>query len=215
MKRKNQWKYNNKNSKLKYTNEDSESDDDESDNAVWCDDNHIFFYADVNNKNIAELNKFIFQINKESNINSYNLKNVTIETYSPPIFLHIKSYGGCVLSALSTIDLIKTSKCPIYTIIEGYAASAATMISIVGKKRFMHKNAQMLIHQMSSSFWGKMEEIKDEMKNLKELEKIIRKIYKENTSIPNEKYKDILKHDLWWNSTICLKYKLIDEIINN
>ena len=83
------------------------------------------------------------------------------------------------MSALAAIDIMESSMSPIYTIIEGYAASAATMLSIMGEKRYMHKNAHMLIHQMSSGFWGKMEEIKDEMKNLKRLEKVITKIYKD------------------------------------
>ena len=114
---------------------------------------------------------------------------------------------------MSTIDIIVNSHCPIYTIIEGYAASAATMISIVGEKRYIQKNSHMLIHQMSSGFWGKMEEIKDEIKNLNKLEERLTKIYKKYSNIPDKKYKNILKHDIWWSSKRCKKYNLVDEII--
>ena len=106
--------------------DDSDSDDeeDEFESLVWREDNHIFFYTDVGDKSIAKLNNFIFQINKENNSLNYKLKNSTLGESKIPIFLHIKSYGGCVFSALSTIDIIVNSHCPIYTIIEGYAASA-------------------------------------------------------------------------------------------
>jgi ATP-dependent protease ClpP protease subunit len=208
------WKSQNKRKLQKTVNEDSESEsDDESDELVWMEDNHIFFYTDVSDKSIAKLNSFIFQLNKENTKYLYLLKNKTIEQTFPPIFLHIKSYGGCVMSALAAIDIMETSMSPIYTIIEGYAASAATMLSIMGEKRYMHKNAHMLIHQMSSGFWGKMEEIKDEMKNLNRIEKVITKIYKDKAEIPNKTYNKILKHDLWWSAKRCLKYKLVDEII--
>lgn len=213
-KRKNSWKYSNKNKK--YKNEESDDEDDgDKEELVWRNGNDIFFYADVNAKNIGKLNKFIFEINKK-NVENFVLpfKNtLNIEPNYPPIYLHIKSNGGCVDSALSSVDLIKTSLSPVYTIIEGYAASAATMLSIVGEKRFMHKNAHMLIHQMSTGFWGKMEEIKDEIKNINEFEKVIFDIYKEHANIPDKKFSKILKHDLWWGSEKCKKYDLVDEII--
>ena len=213
--RKIKWGKENINKKRKYRNDESDSESDDDEEEVWRDSNHIFFYADVNTGNIAKLNKYIYEINRE-NFNQYAFpmkSKLKIENNYPPIFLHIKSYGGCVFSAISTVDLIKTSISPIYTIIEGYAASAATMISIVGTKRFIHQNAQMLIHQMSSEFWGKMEEIKDEMENLNNLEEVITDLYKEYTQIPDKKYKKILKHDLWWNAKKCIKYNLVDEII--
>ena len=37
----------------------------------------------------------------------------------------------------------------------------------------MGKHAHMLIHQLSSGFWGTMREFKDEMKNNKKLMKMI------------------------------------------
>jgi ATP-dependent protease ClpP protease subunit len=207
----------NKKKKL-YFGDNSEESDDESDvgkDSVWRDGNNIFFYADVKESSVAKLNKYLFEINRDNQYAfSLPFKNkLSCDTNYPPIYLHIKSDGGCVESALSSIDLIKTSLSPVYTIIEGYAASAATMISIVGQKRFIHKNAHMLIHQMSAGFWGKMVEIKDEIKNISEFEKVIFQIYKEHADIPDKKFNKILKHDLWWSSKKCLKYNLVDEII--
>ena len=215
-KRKNTWISNNKNNK-RYKNDESgdEEDDHDKEEEVWRHGNDIFFYSDVSVKSVAKLNRFLFEINKE-NVKNYMLpfkNNIQVERNYPPIYLHIKSNGGCVESAFSSLDLIKTSLSPVYTIIEGYAASAATMLSIVGEKRFIHKNAHMLIHQMSTGFWGKMQEINDEIKNIKEFEKVIFEIYKEHADIPDKKFKKILKHDLWWNAEKCVKYNLVDEII--
>ena len=95
---------------------------------------------------------------------------------------------------------------------EDLAASAGTLISVFGAKRFIRPNAYMLIHQLSSGFWGKMSEIEDEYKNLAELMERLLNIYKENTKIPKKELHDLLRHDLWLNSDKSLKYGLVDEI---
>ena len=77
----------------------------------------------------------------------------------------------------------------------------------------MTERAYMLIHQLSSACWGTMAEFRDEMKNLEELMKIIKNIYKEHTRIPPEDLEDILSHDLWWNAKKCKRMGLIDKII--
>jgi ATP-dependent Clp endopeptidase proteolytic subunit ClpP len=173
-------------------------------------DNHIYYYASVTKKSALELNTEIRKITRtlmrfSSDFNSN----------PPPIYLHINSFGGSIFAALSVIDTIQYNPIPIYTIIEGAAASAATMISVYGKKRYITKSSHMLIHQLSSGFWGKMAEVKDEVKNLKNLMKVIKKIYKKKTDVPEEKLDKILKHDLWWNSKKCLKYGLVDKVIKS
>ena len=84
---------------------------------------------------------------------------------------------------MTAIDVIQNSKISVHTIIEGATASAGTLISVVGKKRYIRPNAYMLIHQLSSSCWGKMNEIEDEFKNLQSIMKRIKDIYKENANI--------------------------------
>ncbi len=100
-----------------------------------------------------------------------------------------------------------------FTPIDGSAASAATLISVVADKRFIHQNSFMLIHQLSSVMWGKYEEFKDEMENLDMLMSRIKDIYKEHCSIPKKELDEILKHDLWLDSAKCVKWGLVDEIV--
>ena len=124
--------------------------------SITIKDNHIYFYGNVTSKNCMKLNIAIRDMSKK--LNHYRIDYGFDDL---KINLHIKSYGGCVFSALSTIDTIKSCDVPVKSIIEGCAASAATMISVVCHERVMQPNSYMLIHQLSSGFWGKMEEIKD------------------------------------------------------
>jgi ATP-dependent Clp endopeptidase proteolytic subunit ClpP len=177
------------------------------DTKIERDNNHVYFHSEVDRESIFELVMLIKEAEEESMLTSFKLNIDVI-----PIYLHINSFGGSIFAAFSAIDVIKACRVPVYTIIEGSTASAGTLISIVGKKRYIRPNAFMLIHQLSSGCWGKMSEIEDEYKNLQELMERIKEIYKEYTNIPKKELNDLLKHDLWLNSSKCLKYGLAEEI---
>jgi len=205
------WKYepNNLNEVEKEsTLEKDKNADSSSKNRVEASANRIYFYSEVNRGNILTLNKYLK--NMESNL--LNRGN-TWDAAVPEIYLHINSYGGSVFAGFAAMDYIAKSKVPVNTIIDGCAASAATMMSVVGAKRFMHENAFMLIHQLSSASWGKYESLKDDMKNNDLLMEKIKSIYLKHTKVPTKELTNILKHDLWWDAQTCLKYGLVDEII--
>ena len=169
--------------------------------------NHIYFYSEVDRDSIFKLMEFIRETEQENILSAIQLSIETI-----PIYLHINSNGGEIFEAFNAIDVIQSCKVPIYTILEGATASAGTLMSVVGAKRYIRPSAYMLIHQLSSTCWGKMSEIEDEFKNLKELMDRIKDIYKKYSKIPKKELTDLLKHDLWLNSEKSLKYGLVDEI---
>lgn len=177
------------------------------DKKIERDNNHIYFYSEVDRESIFELIMLIREAEEENMLTSFKLHIDNV-----PIFLHINSNGGSIFEAFNAIDVIKACRVPVYTIIEGATASAGTLISVVGEKRYICPSAYMLIHQLSSSCWGKMSEIEDEFKNLQELMDKIKEIYREYTTIPKKELNELLKHDLWLNSEKSLKYGLVDEI---
>ena len=77
----------------------------------------------------------------------------------------------------------------------------------------MSRNSYMLIHQLSTIFWGKYSEFEDEKQNLDLMMETIKRVYKEYTKVPMKKIDEILKHDLMWDATTCLEYGLIDKVI--
>lgn len=169
--------------------------------------NHVYFHAEVNRGTIFDLIGHIRAAQE-----SCMLMQFRYGVEEVPVYLHINSFGGSVFDAMTAIDTIIASKIPIYTIIEGATASAGTLMSVVGKKRFITPNAHMLIHQLSSSYWGKMNELEDEFKNLQSIMDRIKNIYKEHAKIPKKELSEILKHDLWWDSEKCIRFGLVDEI---
>jgi ATP-dependent Clp endopeptidase proteolytic subunit ClpP len=178
-------------------------------NDTKVENNHIYFYEDVSHKSALNLNMKLRDL--EQKLLDKNHKHSLHQEY---IYLHICSMGGCVFSAFSIIDTIKNLKVPVVSIIEGNAASAATMISVVCDYKLCHPNSYMLIHELSSGAWGKFSEIEIEVNNLKKLMRRIKSIYKKHTNLSEEDLNNMLSDDVWWTSKESLNMRLVDEIIN-
>ena len=140
-------------------------------------------------------------------------KSIITSNKAPEIFLYINSLGGHIFDAFSALDTIISSRIPINTVIDGCSASAATLISVVGHRRYIKPHSYFLIHQISSIMWGKYTEFKDEMENLDKFMSMIKGIYKKHTKLPMTKLDEILKHDIWFNAEEALSFGLVDEII--
>lgn len=168
--------------------------------------NNVYFYGDVTESNALELNSTLFELDKKLSITKEFL-DVT-----PVINLRINSYGGSLFAGLATVDCIRNLKSDVHSYIDGAAASAATIISTVCKKRYIGKYSKMLIHQLSSISYGKYTELEDDMENNKNLMDTIKAIYKAHTKVPMKKLDEILKHDLWFDASKCLQLGLVDEI---
>ena len=170
--------------------------------------NKIYYYAGVNRESVVELNKKIGELESKS----LTMSN-TLDIDTPPIKVLINSGGGSITAGISSMDTILRCKVPVETYVDGFCASAGTFLSVVGDTRYMSRNSYMLIHQLSSTLWGKYSEIEDEKKNLDLMMETIKSVYKEYTIVPMRKLDEILKHDLLWDAKTCLKYGLVDEVI--
>lgn len=170
--------------------------------------NNIYFYGAVSESSTLQLKNKLEELDLHLQTIAIHYK---IDT--PPIHLHIQSYGGSLLHTFYIMDVIKMLKTPVYTYIDGFAASAATLMSVCGKRRFMTESSVMLVHQLSSGASGKFEEIKNEYSNLVEFMEIIKKTYLNYGNISSQQLDDLLKQDLWLNSNKSLEYGFVDEII--
>ena len=141
---------------------------------VEVDENRIYFYCPVGDHEALELNRLLRRLDVEMKYLASRL-----ECRSIPIHLHIHSPGGSVFAGLSIADNIKSCNTDVYTYVDGSAASAATLISMAGDKRYASENSFMLLHQPSILWGGKLDEFMDEVENQKKIyEKIQKKLRK-------------------------------------
>ena len=190
------------------TKKGAQPDGNKSEKHIAVHENKIYYYANVNRESASELNKKIGELESKSLTLGHNL-----DIDPPTLKVLINSGGGSITAGISSMDTILRCKVPVHTYVDGFCASAATFLSVVGNYRFMSRNSYMLIHQLSTNFWGKYSEFEDEKQNLDLMMTTIKNVYKEYTKVPMKKIDEILKHDLMWDAETCKSLGLIDEIV--
>ena len=132
--------------------------------------------------------------------------------------VEIDSFGGEVYSLMSMIAMIKASKVPVATIIQGKAMSCGAILSTFGSPglRFMDPDATMMIHDVSSYAFGKVEELKADARESERLNKKVYRMMAENCGKPEDYFTNLIHdkgHADWFlEADEALTHGLIDHI---
>jgi ATP-dependent Clp protease, protease subunit len=113
----------------------------------------------------------------ETAVNKFNEQMCYAQNSGQKIIpIEIDSFGGQVYSLMAMISSIKSSRIPIATIVQGKAMSCGAILASFGHEglRFMDKDATMMIHDVSSFAFGKIEDLKSDVR---ESERLNKKVY--------------------------------------
>ena len=136
----------------------------------------------------------------------------------PVVPVIIDSYGGQVYSLMSMIADIKHSKIPVATIVQGKAMSCGAILFSFGApgKRFMDEDATLMIHDVSSMAWGKVEEVKVSAEETDRLNQKIYHMMAENCGQDEDYFLDIVHekgHADWFlDAKECKRHKLANHL---
>jgi len=189
--------------------------------------NSIYFNAGINPKTMSQLIENLMSLEQKILKKQKTLKRkfnddkdiidleeqFEIKIEPKPIILYITSNGGYVYQVFSAIDTIRGMKVPVHTVCKGFVASAGTLLSLAGKKRFITESSYMLIHELRSGCWGKFTHLTESVENSKQLMEHIKSYYISKTKMTSDELDEQLKKDICWNAEMCLEKGLVDEII--
>lgn len=163
---------------------------------------HIYFNSFVDDKSIDNL------INDIRNANKLDEPK--------PILIHICSKGGRLIDGLRLLSVFKISKVPIATIIDNYSWSASTYLSIASPYRVIVKNGFCLLHDFSifGVFGNKHQYITDYINKIESYFNSVVNMYIKKTKMNKNELNELLQHDLYIDSSNCLKKGIVDRIIN-
>jgi ATP-dependent Clp protease protease subunit len=139
-------------------------------------------------------------------------------TGQPIVPVVIDSYGGQVYSLMSMISDIQHSKIPVATIVQGKAMSCGAILFSFGAKgkRYMDPDATLMIHDVSSMAWGKVEEVKVSAEETERLNQKIYHMMAENCGQHEEYFLEIVHekgHADWFlDAKECKKHKLASHL---
>ena len=169
--------------------------------------NRIFFYQMVERSAVLELNVALRGL-------SADLRKAAIDLSNEPavIHLHIQSEGGDLFAGLAAADAIASCGVPVHTHIDGMAASAATLMSIMGTRRSISPHSFMLVHQLRGDGGGTYEEMRQNLENSSLMMDTMRSLYGSRTKLAGDEQDAMLRRDTWLSAEQALGYGLVDEI---
>jgi ATP-dependent Clp protease protease subunit len=139
-------------------------------------------------------------------------------TGQPVVPVIIDSYGGQVYSLMSMISDIQHSRVPVATIVQGKAMSCGAILFSFGVDgmRYMDPDATVMIHDVSSMAWGKVEEVKVSAKETERLNKKVYRMMAANCGHHEDYFLDIVHekgHADWFlDAKECKRHKLASKL---
>jgi len=130
----------------------------------------------------------------------------------------IDSYGGEAYSLMGMISIIQNAKLPVATIVESKAMSCGAILFTFGDEghRYMSSTATLMIHDVASVAFGKIEEIKADAKEGDRLNSLVYKMMAENCGHPKEYFKELVHergHSDWYlDAKSAKKHNLTNHI---
>jgi len=138
-------------------------------------------------------------------------------TGQPILPVIIDSYGGQVYSLMSMISDIKNSRIPVATIVQGKAMSCGAILFSFGEEghRYVDPDATVMIHDVSSMNWGKVEEVKSSAEETERLNKKVYQMMAENCGKHKDYFLEIIHekgHADWFlEADECIKHNLANH----
>ena len=131
-----------------------------------------------------------------------------------PIHLYIHSPGGEAYTLLGMLDVIDTVSNPVYTYVNGLAASAAAILLTYGDKRYATKYSTIMFHQpLAYNISGQTEDILIQAREMERLRNILADIVSEKTGLDKQYVLDeLFDRDTYLDPQKALELKIIDEI---
>lgn len=125
--------------------------------------------------------------------------------------IHINSGGGSVFGGIAIYNLLKNYKAKKTVYIDGIAASIASVIAMAGDKIIMPKNATLMVHKPSNSyFWTSMnaDELRKDAEILDNCQKAIINTYMERAkeNVSRETIEKIVNDETWLIGEDALEY---------
>jgi ATP-dependent Clp protease, protease subunit len=132
---------------------------------------------------------------------------------SLPITIELSSAGGVAYDALAFSGRMRNSPCDLVVKAYGYIASAAVLVLASGDKRYLAKEAWVMVHEDSGKIKGDVVTMEREVKHYRRMENQWATLLASLTDISADVWADLHKNTTYLCAGECLKLGLVDKLI--
>lgn len=158
-----------------------------------------------NNKSVIELNQ---QANKNLKINIYgyigfwdtsaeHILSQIEDSKANEIHVHINSGGGSAFDGIAISNILKNHDAKVVAHIDGWAASAASIIAMGADEIIMPSNTMLMIHQASTFVSGNADELEKVADDLRKVDKAVKASYKHRFVGEDDELEKLLNEETW------------------
>lgn len=124
------------------------------------------------------------------------LKNVKTDN----ITVRINSPGGNAFDGITIYNRLKDHPAKVKVIVDGWACSAASIISMSADELIMNTGSMLMIHQASIGIYGNKEELEKEAELLGKLDSNLVDIYMTKALVDRKEIEQMVKNETWFTA---------------
>lgn len=129
------------------------------------------------------------------------------------IELHLNSPGGIAFDGITIYNSLRDHKAAVHVVVDGLAASAASLIAQAGDTVKMNQAAQMMIHRSQGMAHGNAEIMLQAFDTLQKMDKSIAGIYAARAGGPVDDWIQAMSKETWYTAEEAVEAGLADETV--
>lgn len=137
-------------------------------------------------------------------------EELTAKTFSG-IVMRISSPGGDPFEAVAIYNLLRSQGKPITAIVDGIAASAASLLAMAGDTIQMGQSAMLMIHNAMKLTFGNATDMRSAADTLDKVSSVMRDIYVKRTGMSGDQVQHMMDAETWMNADEAVKLGFATE----
>jgi ATP-dependent protease ClpP protease subunit len=126
--------------------------------------------------------------------------------------IHINSPGGSVFEAQAIYSRLADHRAQKVVYVDGLAASAASIVAMVGHKIYIRANANMMIHLPSGFAMGNADDMRHMATALDSITESMINVYAKRTGLDREEVRSLLAAETWFSPQGAVDKGFADEV---
>lgn len=129
------------------------------------------------------------------------------------ITVHLNSPGGEAFGSIAIYNALRDHAASVVTIVEGYAASGASIVAMAGETVRMNRGSQMMIHDARGLAFGPPAEMDKASEVFNKVSQGMAEIYASKAGATAEFWREEMRREAWYTAQEAVDAGLADELV--
>ncbi len=129
-----------------------------------------------------------------------------------PIVLFVNSPGGSVFAGVSIYNTLLRHPAPVVVVVDGIAASIASLIAMAGQTVIMGRSSELMIHLPSGVVMGQVQDMRKMADVLDRIAVDIASVYRDKAGGTIDHWRAAMTAETWYSAQEAVDARLADKV---